>query len=163
MSTASGKSKPRRLMRAATIFTGVAGVATTTVGLTQPANAQDAGRKVSGSIRYDVNCGHAGVDRTWLHVSTTTSGGYGPQGQSVCFGYKGLYSSPPLTGMYGYCGGNNYGWINGSKNGTYVIVDFGPGTTYRAVSWSHYDNVAITHWAGSDKCPQAPYWGQPMP
>jgi hypothetical protein len=177
MSTVSGKSKPKRAMRVATIFTGVAAA---TVGVTQAANAQDvahavakptlrhterairpAGRRIDGSIQYYVSCGNAGVHPTWLHVSTNTSGGYGPQGISVCFGFKGIYSSPPGTGMNAECGGNNYGYINGSNNGDIVSDHFGPGTGYRAIKWSHYDDILITSWAGNDQCKRAPYWHQP--
>ena len=54
-------TKPRRSMRVATVFTGIAAC---TAGVTQVANAQDArpmGR-ASGSIREYTECGIHGVD-----------------------------------------------------------------------------------------------------
>jgi hypothetical protein len=38
-------------------------------------------------------------------------------------------------------------------------LHFGPGTTYRTISWSHYDSVLITSWKGADKCGMAPHFG----
>ena len=97
---------------------------------------------------------------TWLHVSTLSEGQYGITGYtSVCFGGKGIYSSPFGVGLYGECGGNNYGYIDGENKGNIVSLHFGPGTTYRKVSWSHYDDVLITSWKGTDKCGMAPNFG----
>ncbi len=182
MATAGGRPKLRKSMRVATIFTGVAA----TVGVTQAADAQaapsttvkpasrhtgqvvrPAGHRISGSIQYYESCAsgvrHAVVHPTWLHVSTAHSGGYGLIGVSVCFGFKGIYSSPPGTGMQAECGGNNYGYIDGTNKGRTVSIHFGPGTTYRNVTWSHYDDVLITSWKGNDTCGRAPHWGDPNP
>src|ERR1700729_416819 len=133
MSPAGGKSKSRRTLRVATVFTGVAVAA---VGMAQAANAQDGtnpaakqtsrhlGRavgqavRIDGSIKSVVNCantltakGFVDEDPTWLHISTINSG-FGHY-ISVCFGYKGIMESPPGLGMYAECGGNNKGYING--------------------------------------------------
>ena len=167
-------AKSRRTLRVATVFTGVAAVA---VGMAQAANAQDGaapaakqasrhlGRAISqavridGSIRSVVNCAFLNEDPTWLHISTINSG-FGHY-ISVCFGYKGIMESPPGSGMYAECGGNNKGYIDGeSGGGTIESTSFGPGTTYRKVHMSHYDDVLITGWTGDDKCPGTPYWGQ---
>ena len=88
MNEASSKSRSRRSMRVATIFTGV--TACTFGAATQVANAQDAahtavthpatragfaipaGGRSYGSIRMAYGCGAAGIDHQWLHVSTTS-------------------------------------------------------------------------------------------
>ena len=176
MDALSGKSKSRRSMRVATIFTGIAAV---TVGVTQAANAQDvahpaakptaehaggairpAGR-FDGSIEEYTSCAGYHVDPHWLHISTASLPFYG-RGiiGSTCFGFKGIYSSPPGTGIYGECGGGNYGYIDGENKGKIVSLAFGPGTTYRHFTWSHYDDVLITKWAGSDTCGFATYTGE---
>lgn len=175
MDALSGKSKSKRSMRVATIFTGVAAV---TVGVTQAANAQDvahpatkptakhAGHAVrpdgrfDGSIGYFASCAASHVHPNWLHVST---GGLPFFGEgivgSACFGFAGIYSSPPGTGIFAERGGNNYGYINGENDGKIVSTAFGPGTTYRRFTWSHYDDVLITKWTGKDACPAAPFRG----
>jgi hypothetical protein len=172
MSLAGGKSK--RTLRVATVFTGVAAVA---VGMAQAANAQDAAQpaakqtttlpgraigeavRISGSIRSAWNCHYFGEDPSWLHVSTLADS-YGPY-MSACFGGKGIMHSPPGSGLFAECGGNNKGYINGNSNGgTIESVGFGPGTTYRKVYMAHYDDVVITGWTGADKCPATPMWNQ---
>jgi hypothetical protein len=178
MSLVSGKPKAKRTLRVATVFTGVAAAA---VGMTQAANAQEVGNpaakptskhigdaihpdgRINGSIRSRLSCAHYGgnladTDPTWLHVSTANSAGYGLFYESTCFGYKGLLSSPYGVGIYAECGGNNHGYIDGTNGGRVVSVAFGPGTTYRKVRWTHYDDVLITSWTGTDKCPGIPNW-----
>jgi hypothetical protein len=66
MDASSTKKKPRRTLRVATIFTGVAAC---TAGVTQAANAGT----VSGNIKYVASCGSKGIDRTWLHVSAKSN------------------------------------------------------------------------------------------
>jgi hypothetical protein len=126
-------------MRVATVFTGVAACA---VGMTQVADAQvthQAGAqrvrpegRVDGSIRYTGNCGTTGAEANWLHISTylyyLPTGGATYVG-SVCFGYKGIYQSPPGIGMNAACGGNNHGYLNGEKAGRSVSFHYGPGRT----------------------------------
>lgn len=179
----AGSSKPRKTMRVATIFTGVAAA---TAGMTQVANAQEvahhdvrpsskhvgrtfrpaAAALTNGSIRDASVCGARGVDHTWLHVSTNFLLGQSRGGSpnytyvtSVCFGFKGTYSSPPGIGINAECGGNNHGWLAGSKNGHTASVLFGAGTTYRNLSWSHLWALHISGWTGNDTCPEAPYNG----
>src|ERR1700761_8643410 len=116
----STSGKRRTSMRVATGFTGVAACA---VGMTQVANAQvthQAGAqrirpdgRVDGSIRYTSWCGARGVDVNWLHISTNipfSSPGGPTWVGSYCFGYKGIYQSPPGVGMNAACGGNNHGY-----------------------------------------------------
>ena len=131
MDAARTKSRPRRSMRVATIFTGVAAA---TVGMTQVANAQDAahpaakqaskhiGRSIrpagryDGSIRVVSGCHEHGTDKNWLHLST----GYYTTGNtqtSWCYGYKGAYESPPGVGVNRECGGNNHGYLAGTNDG----------------------------------------------
>jgi hypothetical protein len=169
MSAANGKLRSRRSMRVATIFTGVAAC---TAGATQVANAQEVHPAnearptyVYGSIRDSYACGFLGTHKTWLHVSTTSynSGGAGGTGvsiRSVCFGFRGSYYSPPYTGIRAECGGNNYGFLDGSADGRPRSTTFGPGTTYRTLSWSHLYLVRINSWAGNDTCPEAPDFGE---
>jgi hypothetical protein len=169
MNAASGKPKRKTSMRVATVFTGVAAAM---VGVTQAANAQDAGHamakptarqavrpagRLNGSIRESGNC-TAISDRypTWLHVATKFFPSTNVM-DSACFGGKGIYSSPPGVGIYGECGGNNYGYIDGTNNNTTVSMHFVPGTTYHLFKWAHYDDVLITSWKGTDKCPVIPY------
>lgn len=118
-------------------------------------------KRIDGSIQYYDACGALKVHPTWLHVGTffygQTVAGYGLYASSVCFGYAGILSSPPGTGFFGECGGNNYGYIDGENKGKVVSLAFGPGKTWNEnVSWSHYDDVLITKWAGTDTCTS---WG----
>lgn len=160
MDPSSGKSRPRKLMRAATIFTGVAAC---TAGAAQVANAQDrpanAARPagaINGSIRDASACGFKGSHPNWLHVSTTWYHSPGYTYTSVCFGFKGAYQSPPYTGIRTECGGNNHGFLQGANGGHSVSFFFGPGTTYHGLYWSHLYDVGITSWTGNDGCPIAP-------
>jgi hypothetical protein len=164
-------------MRVATIFTGVA--ACTFGAATQVANAQEAvpqaaghmtqgvGRAIAdgksyGSIRMAENCGEYNTDKEWLHVSTTdyyTT--YYWQVVSLCFGYKGLWNSPPFTGIKAECGGNNHGLLVGlTAAGDKWSTGFGPGTTYRTIGRAHLSGVFVNSWTGTDKCPQGPNWGE---
>jgi hypothetical protein len=170
-------SKPRKSMRVATIFTGVA---CATFGVTQVANAQDAAKSVArhtskrvggaihpaakydGSIRYASDCGNRGIDKNWLHISVTSySGGEDLATYlSDCFGYAGTWLYPPRSGIRAECGGNNKGYLMGQeKNGDSWYLGFGPGTTYRTWNESHLDNVTINSWAGTDACGRAPDYG----
>lgn len=177
MKSAISRSRTKKSLRVATIFTGVAAV---TVGVTQAANAQDVAHaaakpapkhinnavrpdgRINGTIQYYEDCADNHVDPTWLHVATalwiyTNSGSQYIQ-RSVCFGGDGIYSSPPGRGISGECGGNNSGWIDGYNNGKSVSFNFKPGTKYAFFDWSHYDDVLITKWQGTDTCPRTPYW-----
>jgi hypothetical protein len=145
-------------MRVATVFTGVAAA---TVGVTQVANAaiRPAGR-YAGSIREASNCGERGIDKAWLHVSTTSYGDLVTLYVSDCFGFKGTWLSPPNTGINAECGGGNFGYLIGryDKGGSWV-ANFGPATTYHKLSKSHLSTVAIDSWSGNDTCGKAPRWG----
>jgi hypothetical protein len=170
MDAASSKSRPRKMMRVATIFTGVAAA---TAGVTQVANAQEirpagahdirpghaarpAGR-VSGSIRYNEACGNQSIDKTWLHVSTNTGSSILPY-QSYCFGFKGTYVSPPGIGVNYECGGNNHGYLIGVNGGRSKSFHFGPGTGYATLKWSHLYELWINSWTGTDTCGKPPNW-----
>lgn len=163
----AGHSKSRKSIRVATVFTGIAAC---TAGMAQVANAQDAATAEpanQGSIRHASACGYHGTDPTWLHVSTNFLLGASRGGSpnytyitSVCFGYKGAYSSPPGIGINAECGGNNKGWLGGKNGGTSVFAQFGAGTKYRDLYWSHLLAVDISGWGGTDKCPEAPYYGE---
>ena len=165
--TVGTSSKLGKAMRVTTLFTGVVAC---TAGVTQVAHAQDvtrtpvkpvskhAGRtlrpagRITSSIRYQMMCGSS--KETWLHyiTSSTTSQGlaWNPW---VCFGYRGLYESPPGVGIISECGGNNYGWLTVKNTGDSTAVSFGPGTGYRHLRYDHLEFVEINSWAGGDKCP----------
>jgi hypothetical protein len=170
MRVVSSKSRPSRAMRVATVFTGVAAC---TVGVTQAAQADgirpQAGARAEtgvrpagntyGSIRDSLDCGAQGKDKNWLHVSATAYYSFGYIYNSVCFGYRGAYSSPPYTGARAECGGNNHGYLYGTNDGQYVSFRFGAGTGYHGLDWSHLYQVWISGWAGADACPEAPDHG----
>jgi hypothetical protein len=147
-------SKPKRSMRVATIFTGIAActmamayggtaqAATHTpvkntpkgTGLTnRPAYA------TSGSIREVVSCG----SNTWLHVESEDNFG------SFCFGFYGTSVPTNEVGMYAQCGGNNFGWLSSADR---TPIAYGTGTTYRTLKWPHLDHVHISGWTGDDTC-----------
>jgi hypothetical protein len=174
MTEAGSASGPRKAMRVATIFTGVAAA---TVGMTQVANAQGyrpinahdvrpghvrgmrpAGR-LSGSIRSSIACGIEGKNKTWLHTSITDYWASGYEITSDCFGFKGFFTSPPFTGLRAECGGNNHGYLEGELGGRSKSYHFGPGTTYHALNWSHFDWLTINSWTGTDACPHGPHFG----
>jgi hypothetical protein len=169
MGAVSSKSKPRKSMRVATIFTGVAAC---TVGVTQVANAQDvthAAHKASakhigrqlrpevsrfGSIRSNSGCVYKDADPTWVHAywwdaSQDTS-------LSMCYGFKGDIVSPPGVGITYECGGNNHGSMLGySDNGNKQwLYDYGPATTYTHLNKGSLYQIGIWSWTGTDKCPQ---------
>lgn len=162
-------SNLRKAMRVATLFTGVAAC---TAGVTQVAHAQDvthtpvkpapthAGRTlrpagVFGSIRYQIMCGSSKA--TWLHYvtsSTTVQGlNWNPY---VCFGYQGIYPSPPGVGILAECGGNNHGWLTVKNTGASTAISYGPGEGYRDMRYDHLEYVEIDSWTGNDKCPLSP-------
>jgi hypothetical protein len=175
MNVASGRSKPGRSMRVATVFTGVAAA---TVGMTQVANAQEvahpAARPTSkniaravrpdgvyaGSIKEVPGCGGKGIDKTWVHISTGYYISAHNDETSWCYGFAGTYESPPGAGINRECGGNNYGYLMGDyyPTGSWFF-NFGPGTTYASLNKSELQNVTIFSWSGKDTCPQAP--GEP--
>jgi hypothetical protein len=162
MSAASSKSRAKKSMRVATIFTGVAAF---TAGMAQAANAQDThaavrptsknvGRVVrpagvvDGHIRYVSGCIETHSVPTWFHYTvepTTVIDDY-------CFGYSGAYYSPPGVGLVSQCGGNNHGDLTGAKGGLSVSTAYGPGTTYRTLNWSHFYLITIESWTGGDEC-----------
>lgn len=165
MATASGKSGPKRAMRVATIFTGVAAC---TVGVTQAAHAQGlrtdtaarpAGERLSGSIVSAIQCAENGIDKTWLHLSSTAYVGGGYFYTSTCFGFRGQSQSPANKNVRAECGGNNHGFLLGANSGRSETFRFGPGTTYHGLYWNVLTSVIISGWAGADKCPRAPDFG----
>jgi hypothetical protein len=142
MVTAS--SKPKRSMRVATIFTGIA--ACTTAGMAHGAAAQAAATKaasrVSGNIQ-ERTC--EGVNTTWLHVLSEASH------RCFSFGFDGTSIPTNEIGLLAQCGGNNYGWFLSLRNQN--SITFGRGTTYRYLDWPHLSYVHISGWGGNDTCP----------
>jgi hypothetical protein len=161
MGVASTKSRAKKSMRVATIFTGVA---TLTTGMAQAADAQgthaavrskNTGRvaqpdgKITGSIEYVSDCGnYVNSNSTWFHYRTMSATIFSP----YCFGFRGAYLSPPGVGLRSQCGGNNHGDLVGAKGGASVSATFGPGTTWRKLNWSHFYLITIDSWTGHDAC-----------
>jgi hypothetical protein len=159
MGAASSKSRAKKSMRVATIFTGVAAF---TTGMAQVADAQDthaavrptsknigravhpAGR-VDGSIEY-ADCTEYSYP-TWFHYLAMSRTVF-----SYCFGDYGAWYSPPGVGLLSQCGGNNHGGLLGAKGGANVSATYGPGTTWRKLDWSHFYLITINSWTGHDGC-----------
>ena len=174
MGVASSKSRTRKSMRVATLFTGAAAA---TVGMTQVANAQEtahsaakpSSKHIGRAMRPDaaattiesaVACGAGRSHGNWLHVSTTVYLQYGSYFYtSFCYGFKGTIYSPQGTGARAECGGNNYGYLAGYVKAGAWALSFKPGTTYRAVNKSHLSTVHISSWKGTDACGEAPDFG----
>lgn len=149
-------SKPKRSMRVATLFTGIATCAAgmayagtaqaathTTVDHAQkltPRTVKPAGRNVSGSIQEVSECGN----NTWVHVLSAVNL------RSICFGYRGTTSASNETGAAAECGGNNYGWMDSVRG--YRIFSFREGTTFATLNWPHLSYVHISGWKGTDVC-----------
>jgi hypothetical protein len=144
-------SKPKRSMRVATMFTGIA---VCTVGMAYGGAAQAAtvehtpngigfsnkpASRQSGNIEETVACG----SNTWLHVVSENNQ------QSFCFGFRGTSVPENEVGMYAQCGGNNYGWLSWYPDHK---TPFYRGTTYRVLKWAHLDKVHISGWGGTEKC-----------
>jgi hypothetical protein len=162
----------KKIMRVATVFTGVAASA---VAMGRTANAQDVnhpgarhtskhvGRTThaavpaaveSGSIRAAYSCNIRNIDHTWVHIWTEVYNV--PYQESLvadCYGYKGTYLSPRGFGAIGVCGGENHGFLTGSNSGHYWIYDFTAGTKYIPLSKGSLYAIDIEGWAGTDKCP----------
>jgi len=149
-------SKPKRSIRVATLFTGIATCAAgmayggtaqaathTTVEHTPkltPRAVKPAGRNVSGSIQEVSECGN----NTWLHVISAVNG------RAICFGFKGTTSASNETGAAAECGGNNFGWMDSLEG--YRFFSFREGTTFHTLSWPHLSYVHISGWKGTDVC-----------
>jgi hypothetical protein len=148
-------------MRVATVFMGAAtcamagataanaGIAGATAAKTHDAAGANAGFvRVAGSIREITQCAQHGGQSHWLHVASL---GY----ISYCYGYKGAGDPLSETGIVAECGGNNYGWLTGWTSGQTRTwgYHYGPGAGYRASSNSSLENVTISKWGGSLKCP----------
>lgn len=162
MPAISTKPRSRRSMRVATIFTGVAAC---TVGMTQVANAHIRPAGPAGAFKNSIQLAHDcavdGIDHEWLHISNSSNPA--PEATFVasnCFGYRGLYLSPPGVGINAECGGTNHGYLVGTQaNGRSWSFFYGPGTTYHQLHEAHLDYVVINSWTGTDTCGIAPFFG----
>lgn len=141
-------------MRAATVFTGAAGLAVA-FGPAAMAAAQApthghparATGTTPGNTRAPATtieskgCGNGKT--TWLHVA------YHSPFRKLCrqYGFAGVLDQHSIS-MSAQCGGNNYGSLYVSGHSP---ISFGPGTTYRTLNY-YLDAVSITHWKGTDEC-----------
>lgn len=167
----NSKPKPRKSMRVATIFTGVAAA---TVGMAPVANAQGATpaahkstprhsarqlRRAAvpasshyGRIQISPWCAEPASSPAhphWLHVWVGSPRGEGGR-EMDCYGYTGTWFSPPGIGISSECGGNNFGVLAGS--GGAWDFHFHQGTTYHGLFKRNWDVLGISGWAGNDKC-----------
>jgi hypothetical protein len=160
MSTATRTTTARKAMRAATVFTGAAGLAfgfwPTAMAAARPAPAQGHSARATGATPANIQLTAADIKgencttNTWLHISHTSewSGRYCTQ-----FGGTGFTAVNAAASGFGQCGGNNYGevWYEAAA-GDYKAIPYGPGTTYRQLPGAA-SYVSISHWKGTDKCP----------
>jgi hypothetical protein len=154
MSTATRTTTARKAMRAATVFTGAAGLAVA-FGPTAMAAAGQAhhghSARAAGTTtatrqgpRTTIESRGCGDGKTtWLHVEYTSPF------RDLCrqYGYAGILDQHSIS-MIAQCGGNNYGSLYVSGHSP---ISFGPGTTYRNLDY-YLDAVSITHWKGTDEC-----------
>jgi hypothetical protein len=151
-------------MRAATVFTGAAGLAIgfgpTAMAAARPAPTQGHSARATGTTAANIQLTAADTTieskncttNTWLHISW-----HSPATGHFCkqFGYAGFKDVYSVSGGFGQCGGNNYGevWYEPSAN-NYTAIPYGPGKTYRHLNGS-LSAVSISHWKGTDECPWA--------
>lgn len=153
----ASKSKSKKSMRVATLFTGVA---VSTLAMTQAANAQDVVRPIAEhdlpgpGVRPDTSIrgGSCLISRAnWVHLGWSRGPGAGYS--SYCYGFKGkLFTDATIEGE---CGGNNHGTLYGSISDVAKTFNFGPGTTYALFSDEnvyHVGSIYIKSWTGGDKC-----------
>jgi hypothetical protein len=154
MSTASRTTTARKAMRAATVFTGAAGLAVA-FGPTAMAAArlghtpaQGHSARATGTTPANIQLTAADIEskgcttNTWLHIEYSSL-----VRDDLCkqFGYEG--TAYPYIYMNHQCGGNNYGILYYAGRS----IAYGPGTTYRALQ-GDLSAVSIFTWAGTDKC-----------
>lgn len=147
-------------MRAATVFTGAAGLAVgfgpMAMATAAQAPTQGHSARATGTTRANIHLTAADITpencttNTWLHIAWESpfTGHYCKQ-----FGYAGYTDVYSVSSNFGQCGGNNYGtiWYEPSP-GDYTAIPFGPGKTYRALTGA-LSAVSISHWKGTDECP----------
>lgn len=146
-------------MRAATVFTGAAGLAVgfgpTAMAAAGQAPAQGHSTRATGTTRANIQLTAADITpencttNEWLHISW-----HSPIGRHFCkqFGYAGFTDVFSVSGGFGQCGGNNYGevWYEPAA-GDYTAIPYGPGKTFRHLNGS-LSAVSISHWKGTDEC-----------
>jgi hypothetical protein len=160
LNTASKTSTARKAMRAATVFTGAAGLAVafgpTAMAAAGHAPAQGHSARATGTTPANIQLTAADIvsagcntkTNEWLHIE------YSSLVRSECkaFGFKGFMFMPGSAGfvvMTAECGGNNYGNIYSTVGGT---IPFGPGKGFREINRA-VSAVSIQRWAGNDTCP----------
>ncbi len=97
-----------------------------------------------------------GSTKNWFHIYTSVSPG------PVCVGGSGNHAISQSNGdadSIGFCGGNNYGYVEGDDlAGNYHKISFHQGTTiYYFTQYPSnlliITNVHISGWSGNDTCP----------
>ena len=153
MSTATKTTTVRKAMRAATVFTGAAGLAfgfgPTAMATAAQAPAQGHSARATGTTRAHIQLTAADIKsegcttNTWLHIEYSSL-----IRDDLCrqFGYTGV--AYPYIYMNHQCGGNNYGTLYVSGYLSYV---FGPGTGYRTLP-GDLSTVSIVGWSGTKEC-----------
>jgi hypothetical protein len=140
-------------MRAATVFTGAAGLAVAfgpaAMAAAGQAPAHGHSARATGTTPAHIQLTAADIKskgcttNTWLHIEYTSPF------RDLCkqFGYTGSVVFGSLT-MIAQCGGNNYGDLFIAAHSP---ITFGPGKTYRNLTYL-LNGVSITHWKGTDEC-----------
>jgi hypothetical protein len=155
MSRATRTTTARKAMRAATVFTGAAGLAVAfgpgaAMAAAGHAPARSHPARAAGTTPAHIRLTAADIEsrgcttNTWLHIE------YSSVVRSLCkqYGYSGSAIAPLGMYMTAQCGGNNYGDIATWASGSYP---FGPGKTYRSINGWVFE-VDIYSWKGADKC-----------
>jgi hypothetical protein len=154
MSTATRTTTARKAMRAATVFTGAAGLAVgfgpTAMAATGQAPAQGHSARATGTTPANIQLTAADIvskgctTNDWLHIEYSSL-----FRDDLCrqFGYVG-YAYPYIY-MNHQCGGNNFGnlYVSG-----YLVIPFGRGTGYRTLP-GDLSTVSISGYGGSYQCP----------
>lgn len=155
MSTATKTTTARKAMRAATVFTGAAGLAVgfgpaamAAVGqaptqghLARATGTTPANIKIAASHIQSRGC----TTDTWLHVE------YKSPSRDLCreYGFRGTLDQHSIS-MIAQCGGNNRGWLYVSGHSP---ISFGYGKAYRPLNY-YLNVVSISSWNGkvTDEC-----------
>jgi hypothetical protein len=143
----STSKTPRRAMRVATTFTGVAACAFAMAPTAMAATGHQTEVK-DNTIRplntANGNCEGANQSH-WFHMGTTAT--------VTCYGGRGS-AHPGGYVINSFCGGNNIGYFTGNRK----RVNFGIGDFWAHIPSAPYavSKVVISSWSGGTKCPTFP-------
>jgi hypothetical protein len=164
--TSTCRSKPRKAMRVATIFTGTAAAvafapAAMATTVLHGAAGHESPKLHTGGHITSKPCSSPGTSH-WLHLAFTSSGNqFGTSRAVECYGFTGT-AYHPSAGVdnvaASICGGNNSGWYT-SINGAKATFKEGNGwvhTPWYGTSHAVLGEVHINGWSHSDACRTSP-------